>query len=185
MKMQDLRPYMFNAYYSWLSESGCTPHIHVNCNHHGVRVPTNYIAPDGTIILNISMGSAHNLSFDNGVIVFNASFGGKQQRILVPVDSVMTIFAKENPQIGTNLYSPDESAGNNQPSIVPADELVTGVKASDPDDVIVGVKASDPDEFSKESIAEKVERKLKLVDNKHSRGEKSFSDRRANLRVLH
>ncbi len=139
MNMRDLRPYMFNAYYTWLTDSGCTPHIHVNCIHQGVRVPTNYIAPDGTIVLNISMNSAHNLSFENDIIVFNASFGGKQQRIIVPIASVMTIFAQENPQIGTNLYSPEESAGSNIPATVPASESVTGPKASD------------SDEFSKES----------------------------------
>lgn len=184
MKMQDLRPYMFNAYYTWLTDSGCTPHIHVNCIHQGVRVPANYIAPDGTIVLNVSMNSAHNLSFENDIIVFNASFGGKQQRIIVPIAAIMTIFAKENPQVGTNLYSPEESAGNNIPATVPTSELVTGPKASDSDN-IVGPRPTDSDEFSKESIAEKVERRLKLVDNKHSRSEKTLSDRRANLRVLH
>ena len=105
-EMKDLRPFLFNAYWAWMSESGVTPHIHVNTIHPRVRVPQNFVQPDGTIVLSIGFGASPDIAVDDNMLVFSASFGGKRERLIVPLQSIMTIFAKENPKIGTNLYSP-------------------------------------------------------------------------------
>lgn len=180
--MKDLRPFIFNAYWSWMSESGVTPYIHVNTNHPGVRVPQNFVQPDGSIVLSISFNASPDISIDDDTIVLNASFGGKRERIIVPIQSILTIFAKENARIGTNLYSPEESTG--------ADVQPVSIRTPDSQQITVDIPDNDICTTSSPvsegpSIAEKVQAKLKLVSNDHSNGDKNITERRAKLRVLH
>ncbi|MFY0656249.1 MAG: hypothetical protein JXR12_05800 [Neptunomonas phycophila] len=182
-EMNDLRPYMFNAYWSWLNESGVTAYIHVNTIHPGVRVPQNYVQPDGTITLNISFRSAPNITLDDDILVFGASFGGKQERLVVPLQSILAIFAAENPKIGTNLYSPDESTG------MPMNPVASKIMQQN-DKVAVDIPEEEientpPPQQAGPSIADKVHRRLSLVQNEHSGGEKELSDKRATLKVVH
>lgn len=182
-EMKDLRPFIFNAYWSWMSESGVTPYIHVNTLHPGVRVPQNFVQPDGTIVLSISFTASPDITVDDDTIVFSASFSGRRERLIVPLQSIMTIFAKENPKIGTNLYSPEETAG------IPISPVASKV-VSDTNKVSIDIAEEDventpPPVQAGPSIAEKVHSRLKLVQNEHSGGEKKLSDRRAKLKLLH
>ncbi len=93
--MISTRPYLIRAFYEWIIDSGCTPHIVVNAELPHVEVPRAYVE-SGQIVLNIAMQAVQNLELKNDAISFQARFGGVAQSIYVPVSAVMAIYAREN-----------------------------------------------------------------------------------------
>ena len=93
--MTSSRPYRIRAIHEWILDNDLTPHIVVNVEAQGVRVPQEYVK-DGQISLNISAAAVHGLSLDNDWIVFDARFGGKSFQVSVPTGAVIAIFAREN-----------------------------------------------------------------------------------------
>ncbi len=90
------RPYLIRAIYEWCVDSGLTPYL-------AVRVDANTVVPpahvkDGQIVLNLSSGAVRNLEMTNQTITCAGRFGGVSFDMLVPVEAVMGIFAKENGQ---------------------------------------------------------------------------------------
>jgi len=90
------RPYLIRALYEWCTENGFTPYIAVLVDE-GVRVPNEYVK-DGEIVLNISFDATSALKLGNEYIEFKGRFGGVARDILVPVDRVLAIYARENGQ---------------------------------------------------------------------------------------
>ena len=93
--MTSSRPYLVRAIHEWILENDLTPHIVVDADVQGVRVPPEYVK-DGQISLNISATAVHGLSVKNDWIMFDARFGGKSFQVSVPTSAVLAIFAKEN-----------------------------------------------------------------------------------------
>ena len=93
--MTSTRPYLIRAFYEWIVDNGCTPHIVVNAEAPAVDVPTEYVE-GGQIVLNIAMAAVQSLQLDNDAISFQARFGGVARYVFVPVRAVMAIYAKEN-----------------------------------------------------------------------------------------
>jgi stringent starvation protein B len=93
--MTSSRPYLIRAIHEWILDNDLTPHIVVDANADGVRVPPEYVK-DGQISLNISASAVHGLSMDNDWVMFAARFGGKSFEVSVPTGAVLAIFAKEN-----------------------------------------------------------------------------------------
>jgi stringent starvation protein B len=93
--MTSSRPYLIRAIHEWIIDNGMTPHIVVNADSEGVRVPPAYVK-DGQISLNISATAVNGFSMDNDWILFDARFGGKSFQVSVPTGAVLAIFAKEN-----------------------------------------------------------------------------------------
>lgn len=89
------RPYLIRAIHDWIIDNGMTPHIVVDAESEGVRVPMEYVK-DGQISLNISASAVQGLSIDNDWILFDARFSGKAFQVSVPVRAVLAIFAREN-----------------------------------------------------------------------------------------
>ena len=90
------RPYLIRGLYEWCTENGFTPFIAVLVDD-SVRVPNEYVK-DGEIVLNISFDATSALKLGNDYIEFKGRFGGVARDILVPVDRVLAIYAKENGQ---------------------------------------------------------------------------------------
>ena len=90
------RPYLIRALYEWCTDNGYTPFIAVLVDE-TVRVPTEFVK-NGEIVLNISFDATSALSLSNSVIEFKGRFGGVARDILVPVDRVLAIYARENGQ---------------------------------------------------------------------------------------
>lgn len=90
------KPYLIRAIYEWCVDSGLTPHLVVAVGKH-TRVPGEF-AKDGQIVLNVSPGATRNLLIDNDLIRFSARFNGASRDIEVPVDAVISIYARENAQ---------------------------------------------------------------------------------------
>ncbi|MCK9514746.1 MAG: ClpXP protease specificity-enhancing factor [Ottowia sp.] len=90
------RPYLIRAIYEWCTDQGFTPYLAVLADA-TVQVPTQYVQ-DGQIVLNVSASATSGLKMGNDWIEFSARFGGKPHEIMVPVDRVMAIYARENGQ---------------------------------------------------------------------------------------
>jgi stringent starvation protein B len=90
------RPYLVRALYEWCSDNGFTPYVAVMVDD-TVQVPSEYVK-DGEIVLNVSFDATSSLKLGNDFIEFKARFGGKPRDIMVPMDRVMAIYARENGQ---------------------------------------------------------------------------------------
>jgi stringent starvation protein B len=62
-----------------------------------VQVPTEYVK-NNEIVLNIGFEATTSLKLGNEAIEFKARFGGTSRDIMVPVDHVIAIYARENGQ---------------------------------------------------------------------------------------
>ncbi|MCF8208442.1 MAG: ClpXP protease specificity-enhancing factor [Rhodoferax sp.] len=90
------RPYLIRALYEWCTDNGFTPFVAVLVDD-TVRVPNEYVK-DGEIVLNISFDATSSLKLGNDFIEFKGRFGGVARDILVPVNRVLAIYARENGQ---------------------------------------------------------------------------------------
>jgi stringent starvation protein B len=90
------RPYLIRALYEWCTDNGFTPFIAVLVDE-SVRVPMEYVK-DGEIVLNISFDATSALKLGNEFIEFKGRFGGVARDIMVPVQRVLAIYARENGQ---------------------------------------------------------------------------------------
>jgi stringent starvation protein B len=93
---QSTRPYLIRGLYEWCTDNGFTPFIAVLVDER-VRVPNEFVK-DGEIVLNISFDATSALKLGNDYIEFKGRFGGVARDILVPVDRVLAIYARENGQ---------------------------------------------------------------------------------------
>ena len=90
------RPYLLRAMFEWCVDSGFTPYVAVMADE-TVQVPPEFIK-DGQVVLNIGPDATNGLLIGNELIEFKARFAGVVREILVPVDRVMAIYARENGQ---------------------------------------------------------------------------------------
>lgn len=90
------RPYLVRALYEWCTDNGLTPYVAVQVDNR-VQVPREFVQ-NGEIVLNISFDATSGLKLGNEFIEFKARFGGVPRDILVPMDRVIAIYARENGQ---------------------------------------------------------------------------------------
>lgn len=90
------RPYLLRALYEWCSDNALTPYIAAYVDD-TVKVPREYVK-NNEIVLNVSMDATSNLTIDNESVRFKARFGGIAREIVVPMDHVIAIYARENGQ---------------------------------------------------------------------------------------
>lgn len=122
--MTSSRPYLIRAIHEWIVDNDLTPHIVVNAESEGVRVPSEYVK-DGQISLNISTTAVQGLSMDNDWIAFDARFGGRPFNVSVPTGAVLAIFAREN---GAGMHFGEEEQPDGPPP-GPDDDGGSGRKA--------------------------------------------------------
>jgi len=90
------RPYLIRALYEWCTDNGLTPYVAVQADD-TVQVPREHIK-DGEIVLNISFDATSSLELGNEFISFSARFAGKPREIIIPIERVIAIYARENGQ---------------------------------------------------------------------------------------
>lgn len=100
------RPYLLRAFYDWIVDSECTPHIIVDATQAYVQVPEQFIE-DGKIVLNIAPRSVLQFSMDDDAVSFNARFAGVPMQVYVPLYAIEGIYAREN---GAGTIFPVEEA---------------------------------------------------------------------------
>lgn len=93
--MTSTRPYLIRAFYDWIVDNNCTPHIVVNASGDHVEVPREYV-DNGQIVLNVSISAVQGLLLGDEAIEFQARFGGRIFKVYAPVSSILAIYAKEN-----------------------------------------------------------------------------------------
>lgn len=92
--LPSIKPYMIRAWHEWCSENGYTPYIVVAVDEN-VEVPQEHIQ-NGLITLNASWDATGNLQLGNEVIRFQARFSGRVRDIVIPVERIQAIYAREN-----------------------------------------------------------------------------------------
>lgn len=90
------RPYLIRALHDWCTDNGFTPYLAVYVDS-SVRVPMEYVK-NHEIVLNVGFEATSGLRLGNETIEFKARFGGSARDIMVPVDHVIAIYARENGQ---------------------------------------------------------------------------------------
>lgn len=90
------RPYLIRALHDWCTDNGFTPYVAVHVDR-SVQVPMEYVS-NNEIVLNIGFDATSGLDLGNEFIQFKARFGGVAREIIVPVDHVVAIYARENGQ---------------------------------------------------------------------------------------
>ena len=128
--MTSHRPYLLRSLYELIADNGLTPHLLVDATRPGVRVPTHAVK-DGRIVLNIAERAVAHLQMDNDDVRFSARFGGVSHAVIVPIDAVLAVYAREN---GQGMELPPDIAA--QGSASPAQSMDSASESDDvpPDD---------------------------------------------------
>ena len=137
--MSDLfvqRPYLLSAFYNWIIDSECTPHIIVDAALPNVDVPLQFVE-NGKIVLNIAPLSVIDFSLDDEAISFNARFSGVPTQVYVPLYAIEGIYAREN---GAGTIFPDEAAYEVIKKPIIVDEDVIKVEKDDKRPTLTVVK---------------------------------------------
>ncbi|MFT4178424.1 MAG: ClpXP protease specificity-enhancing factor [Thermomonas sp.] len=135
--MTSHRPYILRALYEWIADNGMTPHVLVDARMPGVRVPAHAVK-DGQIVLNIADRAVAKLDMSNDALRFSARFNGVSQSVVVPLEAVIAIYARET---GQGMALPAEpSQGTAGADAI--DDTVDAVDAGKAD----GVDDARPDE---------------------------------------
>lgn len=90
------RPYLIRALYEWCTDNGLTPYVAVQVDE-SVQVPREFVK-NNEIVLNVSFDATSSLKLGDQFIEFKARFGGVAREIIVPVERVVAIYARENGQ---------------------------------------------------------------------------------------
>lgn len=113
------RPYLLRAMHEWMIDNGLTPHIVVDATRGDLVAPSGF-AKDGKLVLNVSYDATRGLELGNERVRFEARFGGVPQRVDIPVDAVLGIYARES---GRGMLFPAEdtppSGGPSHPGSPP------------------------------------------------------------------
>jgi stringent starvation protein B len=109
------RPYLIRALHDWCTDNGFTPYLAVYVDA-SVQVPMEYVK-NHEIVLNAGFDATSGLKLGNDFVEFKARFGGVARDIVVPVDHVIAIYARENGQ-GMAFPVPTEA----MPTVGPVDD---------------------------------------------------------------
>lgn len=110
--MTSSRPYLIRALYQWITDNELTPHLVVDADAPGARLPGG-TAQDGKIVLNIAPPAVRGLELGNEEVTFDARFGGVSQRVVVPVGAILAVYARENGH--GMMFSPEETTEGSKP----------------------------------------------------------------------
>lgn len=119
------RPYLIRALYEWCTDNGLTPYVAVAVDD-TVQVPREYVK-DGEIVLNIGFDATSSLKLGNDFIEFKARFAGTAREIMVPVNQVMAIYARENGQgMAFPKVSPQDAQASAPANLVAVPDALPG-----------------------------------------------------------
>jgi stringent starvation protein B len=121
------RPYLIRALHDWCTDNGFTPYVAVYVDA-SVQVPMEYVK-NNEIVLNVGFEATTALKLGNEFIEFKARFGGVAREIVVPVDHVVAIYARENGQgMAFPVPTAQGAAAEAGPEPVPAGHPPRGLR---------------------------------------------------------
>jgi stringent starvation protein B len=158
-RLSSLKPFLFNAYYSWLLDNDITPHLLIDATIPKVKVPMDYVK-NGNIILSLSPTAIGDFQTLPRGISFKARFKGVAEDIFVPYIAMEQLIALETGSalpIGKALEQLDLSPEPEDGDIYP-DE---GIDSDGPDfELDEGEDSTElKDDSSEEQNSEKTETK--------------------------
>jgi stringent starvation protein B len=109
------RPYLIRALHEWCSDNGFTPFLVVRVDG-SVQVPMEFVQ-NGEIVLNVAHDATNKLQLGNEYIEFQARFGGKPREIMVPIQAVAAIYARENGQ-GMAFPVAEKTSSDANPAVI-------------------------------------------------------------------
>ena len=118
--MTPSRPYLIRAMYEWIVDNGMTPYILADTKSDQVKVPRQF-EENGKIVLNIGPSAVQSLDLGKEAVSFDARFDGQPMTVVVPIESVLAIYTRENGQ-GMMFAEEDElppSDGSQETSAKP------------------------------------------------------------------
>ncbi|MBI3369289.1 MAG: ClpXP protease specificity-enhancing factor [Burkholderiales bacterium] len=124
------RPYLIRALHDWCTDNGFTPYVAVFVDR-TVQVPMEYVK-NNEIVLNVGFEATSGLKLGNDTIEFRARFGGQSRDIVVPVDHVVAIYARENGQ-GMAFPVPSDANVTSPAPLAPADSAARGLRLAHTD----------------------------------------------------
>ena len=131
--MSSQRPYLLRALYEWIADNGMTPHVLVDARMPGVRVPTHAVK-DGRIVLNIAERAVAKLELGNEALRFSARFAGVSQAVMVPLEAIIAVYARET---GQGMAMPEEqratTPAQDDANVEQAAETLPGDEPESPD----------------------------------------------------
>ena len=131
--MSSQRPYLLRALYEWIADNGMTPHVLVDARMPGVRVPTHAVK-DGRIVLNIAERAVAKLELGNEALRFSARFAGVSQAVMVPLEAIIAVYARET---GQGMAMPEEqratTPSQDDANVEQAAETLPGDEPESPD----------------------------------------------------
>lgn len=95
--MTSSQPYLLRALNEWIVDNGATPQILVDSTHPDLSIPDS-VRSGEKVVLNISPSAVRDLEIDNEYVSFVARFSGVSQAVLVPIEAVQAIYARESGQ---------------------------------------------------------------------------------------
>ncbi|MDA8645945.1 ClpXP protease specificity-enhancing factor [Porticoccaceae bacterium] len=93
--MHSNRPYLVRAFFDWIVDNQCTPHVIVDASYDGVSVPLDFVK-DGQIVLNIAPRAVSNFIMSHESVSFSTRFSGVPVDLYLPSLSIVGIYAQEN-----------------------------------------------------------------------------------------
>jgi len=96
-KMTSSQPYLLRALNEWIVDNGYTPQILVDSTHADLNIP-DAVRTGDKVVLNISPSAVRDLEIDNEYVSFVARFSGVSHAVLVPIEAVQAVYARENGQ---------------------------------------------------------------------------------------
>jgi stringent starvation protein B len=123
------RPYLLRALHEWCTDSGFTPYVAVLVDE-TVQVPMEYVK-NGEIVLNVGYDATAGMTLGNEFIEFKARFGGVPREIIIPINRVMAIYARENGQgMSFPMGAPSAEAVPAQKKSAPVRPALSAVETS-------------------------------------------------------
>ena len=139
------RPYLIRALHEWCTDNGYTPYMAVAVDG-SVQVPREFVK-NNEIVLNTSVNATSHLVLGNDYIEFKARFGGVARDVMVPVDHVLAVYARENGQ-GMAFPAPAPAEDGAEVRSSPAHKLQVVSSAPDEPQDVTEDKPGDDDEPS-------------------------------------
>ena len=134
------KPYLIRALYEWCVDNGHTPYLAVAVNKE-THVPMEYVK-NGEIVLNIGAQAVHKLAMGNDYIEFAARFNGVSRDVLIPMDAIVGIYARESGQ-GMAFELTAEGAEGATAAAPPAGDGKAAVRKAEKQGEKQGEKAGD------------------------------------------
>jgi stringent starvation protein B len=144
------RPYLVRALHEWCTDNGFTPYLAVFVDG-SVQVPMEYVK-NQEIVLNVGFDATSGLQMGNEFIEFKARFGGVARDIVVPVDHVVAIYARENGQ-GMAFPAPKAASTHAAAVVDVTDEQGDAQSTDDPRPVAAVIPLVKPEAARQESPA--------------------------------